>query len=110
MFVEHEAVQLSVLRSEFQLDQLYQNDGEKDARTGRRRQDRGNVKADDDEPGFHCLGKFFDCRIRLRRKARRYSKHPVEKNGQVQGKLTQEIAITTQRRVLKDGKKMQFWK
>ena len=36
------------------------NDGEKDARTGRRRQDRGKVKADD-EPGLHCLDKFFDC-------------------------------------------------
>ena len=33
----------------------------------------------------------------------------VEQIGQVQGNLTQEIAITTQRRVLKDGKKMQFW-
>ena len=27
-------------------------------------------KADDDEPGFLCLDKFFDCRVRLRRKAR----------------------------------------
>ena len=37
------------------------NYGEKDARTGRRRQDSGKVKADDDEPGLHCLHKFFDC-------------------------------------------------
>ena len=50
----------SLLRSEFQLDQLHQNDGEKDARTGRRQQDRGKVKADDDEPGLLCLDKFFD--------------------------------------------------
>ena len=33
----------------------------KDARTGRRRQDLGKVKADDDEPGLRCLEKFFDC-------------------------------------------------
>ena len=45
----------------FHLDQLHQNVGEKDARTGRRRQDRGNVKADDDEPGRHCFDKFFNC-------------------------------------------------
>ena len=45
------------------------------------------------------------CRVRLRRKAWGYSKHPVEQLGQLQGNLTQEIAITTQRRVLKDGKK-----
>ena len=34
------------LCSEFQFDQLHQNDGEKDARTERRQQDRGKVKAD----------------------------------------------------------------
>ena len=45
------------------------------------------------------------CSFRLRRKALGYSKHPVEQSGQVQGNLTQEIAITTQRRVLKKGKK-----
>ena len=33
------------------------------------------------------------------------SKHIVEQIGQVQGNLRQEISITTQRRVLKDGKK-----
>ena len=59
--VYHQPFQLSVLRSEFQFDQLHQNDGEKDARTGRRQQDRGKVKADDDEPGLLCLGKFFEC-------------------------------------------------
>ena len=42
-------------------------------------------------------------------KARWYSKHPLEEIGQVQGNLTQEIAITRQRRVLKDGKTMHFW-
>ena len=40
--------------------------------------------------------------VLLRRKARWYSKYFVEH-------LTQEIAITTQRRVLKDYKKMHFW-
>ena len=59
--VEHQPFQLSLLCSEFQLDQLHQNDGEKDARTGRRPQDRCNAKADDDEPGCFCLDKFFDC-------------------------------------------------
>ena len=44
------------------------------------------------------------CRIRLRRKARGYSRHPVEKIGQVQGNLKQENSIETQRRVLNDGK------
>ena len=41
-------------------DQLHQNDGKKDARTERRQQDRGKVKADD-EPGLTCLDKFFNC-------------------------------------------------
>ena len=53
--------QLSLLRSEFQLDQLHGNDGEKDAKTERRQQDRGKVKADDDEPSLHCLDKFSGC-------------------------------------------------
>ena len=51
----------SLLRSEFQLDQLHQNDGEKDARTERRQQDRGKVKAHGNEPGRLCLDKFFSC-------------------------------------------------
>ena len=38
----------------FQLDKLHLNDGEKDARTERRQQDRGKIKADDDEPGRLC--------------------------------------------------------
>ena len=59
-FVQHQPFELTWLLSEFQLDQLHQNDGEKDARTGKIRKNRGKVKADD-EPGFHCLDKFFDC-------------------------------------------------
>ena len=86
-----------MLLSEVQLDQLHENDGEKDARTGRRREDRGKVKADD-EPGFTCLYKFFDC-------ARSDCVEKPEKIGQVQGNLKQENSIETQRRVLKDGKK-----
>ena len=46
------------------------------------------------------------CKIRLRRKARGYSRHFVEKIGQVQGNLKQEDSIEAQRRVLKDGKNM----
>ena len=47
--------------------------------------------------------------VRLRRKAQGCSRQPFEKIGQVQGNLKQDIAITTQRRVPKDGEKMQFW-
>ena len=79
--------------SEFQLDQLHQNDGEKDARTGRGEQDRDKAKADDDELGLVCLDKFLDCRIRLRRKAQGYSKHLL-------GNLTRKSTIKTLRRVL----------
>ena len=89
----------SLLRSEFQLDQLHQNDGEEVARTRKRQQDRGRVKADDEEPGRLCLDQFFDCK----------KSDCVEKIRQAQGNLTREIAITTQRRVLKDDKKMHFW-
>ena len=39
-------------------------------------------------------------------KSRGYSKHPVFQIGQVLGNLTQEIAIKTQRRVLKGGNKI----
>ena len=52
---------LSLLRSEFQLNQLHQNDGDKDARTKRRQQDCGKIRANGDEPGRHCLDKFFIC-------------------------------------------------
>ena len=37
------------------------------------------------------------------------SKHFVEQIGQVQGTLTREMPITTQRRVLKDGKRVLYW-
>ena len=57
-----------------------------------------------------CLDKFLDCdQTGWVEKPGGYWKHPVEQFGQVQGNLTQEIAITTQSRVLKDGKKMHFW-
>ena len=58
--VEHQSFQHNLLLSEFQLDQLHGNDGEKDARTERRREDCGKVKADV-QPGLTCLNKFFDC-------------------------------------------------
>ena len=51
---------LSFEHQPFQLDQLHQNDGEKDARAERRELDRCKVKADD-ELGLTCLDKFFDC-------------------------------------------------
>ena len=89
--------------SEFQLGQPHENDGEKDARTDRRRQDRGKVKADD-ESGLTCLDKFFDCAETDCVEAWGHSKHFVEQIGQVHGNLTQENSIKTQRRVLKRGK------
>ena len=46
------------LRSEFQLDKLLYS-GEKDARTKRRRQGCGKIKADSHEPDFNCLDKFL---------------------------------------------------
>ena len=96
----------------FSLTSCTKTDDEKDARTGRRRQqDRGKVKADDDESGFLCLDKFFDCeQSDCVEKPGGYSKHFVEQIGQVQGNLTEEIAITTQRRVLEDGTKTHFWR
>ena len=58
-FVQHQPFQLSQLRSEFQLDLLPQNDGEEDARTKRRRQDCGKIKADGDELVVNRLDKFL---------------------------------------------------
>ena len=49
------------------------------------------------------------CRIRLRRKAGRYWPHLVEMIGQVQENLKQDNSFETHRRVLKHGKKMQYW-
>ena len=42
----------------------------------------------------------------MRQKVRGCSKHSVGQISQVQRNLTQEIAITTQRQILKDGKKI----
>ena len=53
--VQYQPFQLYLLRSEFEFDQLHQNDGEEDARTERRRQDCGKIKANSDEPGRDCL-------------------------------------------------------
>ena len=65
-FFKHQPVQLDLLLSEFQLAQLHGNDGEEDARKGRRRKDCGKVKADD-ELGFICpLQMLRLCRLRLR--------------------------------------------
>ena len=80
-FVEHLPLfQLSLLLSEFQLGQLHEVDGEKDARTGRRRKDRGKVKGDD-EPGLACLDKFLDCA----------KSDCVEKPGDTQGTLSKRL-------------------
>ena len=57
----HQQFQLSLLRSEFQLDWLHRKDGEKDAKTARRKQDCGEIQADGDEPGHFCSYKFFIC-------------------------------------------------
>ena len=53
---------LSLLYQEFPLEQLQQKDGEKDARTKRRKQDCGEIQADGDDPGHFCLYKFFICK------------------------------------------------
>ena len=47
-FVHHQPFQLSLLRQELQLVQLYREDGEKDARTERRKQDCDEIQADGD--------------------------------------------------------------
>ena len=51
-----------------------QNDGEGDARTKRRRQECGKIKAHSTEPDFHCLDKFLT----------REPLHCVEKPGDTQ--------------------------
>ena len=50
-FVQHQSFQLSLLRSEFQLDWLHQKTMAK--------RDCGKIKAHGDEPDFHCLDKFL---------------------------------------------------
>ena len=52
----------------------------KDARTGKRRKDRGKVKADD-ESGLHCLDKFLDCA----------ESDCVEKPGDTQGTVSKSL-------------------
>ena len=65
-----------------------------------RRQDCGKIKAHGNELEVNCLDKFLIREtIRLRRRARGYSKHQ-------QGNLTrgqEEVQYPTQRRVLKEG-------
>ena len=95
-FVQYQPFQLSVLRSEFQLDQLHRNDVEEDARTGMRQQDRGKVKANGDKPGRHCLDKFFDCE----------QSDCVEKPGDTQSIYRETWRKRPQSRLLKNGKKM----
>ena len=106
--VQHQSFQLSLLCfKNFSFDQLHQNDGEKDARTGTEEEDCNKVKADDDEPDRHCLDKFFICE----------QSDCDEKSGDTQSlkstdwmfrtawrEKKKEIPIPTQRRVLKDDK------
>ena len=64
-FVRRRAFQLYLLRYEFHLDKLLQNDGEKDARAKRRRKKCGKIDIYSDEFVFSCSDKFFseksDC-------------------------------------------------
>ena len=76
-FVQQRRFQLNLLFSEFQLYQLPWNDGEKDSRRERRREDCGNVKADV-KIGLACCDKFFDCA----------KSNCIEKSGDTQGTLS----------------------
>ena len=118
--VQRQPFELSLLCSEFQLDQLHKNDGEKDAGTkgGRKKCGKlevyseelfshvptcGKIKADEHEPDFNCLDKFLirepsDC---------------VEKPGDTQSIYREtwregkkKIQNPTQRRVRKEGWKV----
>ena len=81
-FVQHQPFQLFLLRSEFQLDQLPENDGENDAGT---KKEKKEVWRNRNLQRWTCLVMFRQVphprTIRLRRKARGYSKH-------LQGNLT----------------------
>ena len=57
-FVQHKPFQLCLLRKEFQLDKLLQNDGEEDAGTERRRKNSGKIEIYSDELVFTCSDKF----------------------------------------------------
>ena len=61
-FVPHQSFQLSLLRSELQLDELPQNDGEKDAGTEGRRKNCGKIEVYSDELVFTSSGKFLICK------------------------------------------------
>ena len=51
-FVQDQPFQLYLLRLEFQLDKLHQNDGEKDAGAKRRGKKCGKIEIYSDEPVF----------------------------------------------------------
>ena len=55
------AISATCCSQNFQLDQLHQKMTKRMQEQEGNDQDRGRVKADDDEPGLPCLDKFFDC-------------------------------------------------
>ena len=57
-FVQHHLLRY-LLRSEFQLDELRQNDGEEDAGTEGRRKNCGKIEIYSDELVFNCSGRFL---------------------------------------------------
>ena len=57
-FVQLQPFQLSLRRKEFQFDKLLHN-GEEDTKSKRRRKGCVQIKANGDEPDFHCLDKFL---------------------------------------------------
>ena len=86
-FVQHQPFQLYLLRKEFQLDEVHQNDGEKDAGAKRRRKKCGKIKIYSDELVFTCSGKFFirektDCTGKPESKMRRNSKSDAVSSSQ----------------------------
>ena len=110
--VWHQPFQLSLLLSEFQLDQLHRNDGEKDARTGRSEQDPGKVKANDEEPGPSLSRQVLQLwRGPIVSKSPRIlSKQFCRTDWSSSGNFDARNAKSRpQCRVLKDGKKMLYW-
>ena len=57
--VQHQPFQICLLRLEFQLDKLPQNDGEEDAGTEGRRNNCGKIEIYSDELVFTCSDKFL---------------------------------------------------
>ena len=101
-FVQLQPFQPSLLRSEFQLSKL-SHEGEKDARTERRQQDRGKVKADDDEPDFNCLDKFLNCE----------QSDCVEKPGCIQSSILSNRLVKfreTWRKKFQSWRSVEFWR